>query len=141
MTSNLFYKRYTLDGEAVVQSKGDEEVVHPLRSANICVLPSWFKEEHMIEVKLFHSLVTTIKKERPTRQVPVTRTEFLRAGGNQRLLDRIVKAGVLAITIVPITMANKNTGSRSCVYYTPEGRALVREKLDPQYALKEEGKL
>ena len=142
MSSNIFFKRYTLDGEAVVQSDDKEEVIHPLKTANVYILPPWFKEEHLIEIKLFHSLVTTIKKDRPNRQVPVTRTEFIRAGGNQRILDQLVKAGVLAVSIVPITIKgeNKNTGSRSCVYYTPEGRALVREKLDPQYALKEEGR-
>jgi hypothetical protein len=86
-------------------------------------------------MKLFHSLVLTIKKNNPRRDVPVTRKEILRSGADKKLLNELVELGYLKEMIVPlIGIDKKPIGSRACFYYTPQGRALIRAKLNPDYA-------
>lgn len=139
------YKKYTMDGEVLVEEavgKSVEEPAtetkeYPLKTVELLpFLPPSFSETHVIEMKLFHSLLLTIKKRHPRRQIPVTRSEFLSAGGNNKYLRQLINFGFLQEAIIPIVSAvtGKNKGSRVCVYYTPQGRALIRQKLDPQYA-------
>jgi hypothetical protein len=65
----------------------------------------------------------------------VTRKEIMRSGADKKLLAALVEMGYLRETLIPLVgPGNKPIGSRSCYYYTPQGRALIRAKLDPSYA-------
>lgn len=131
-----FLCKFTIDGEILVEMRDGQYYAYPLKDVDLMPLPSTIKEAHISEMKLFHSLVLTIKKQNPRREVPVTRKEILRSGADSKLLNDLVKAGYLKETIVPLisTDGKTNPGSRACFYYTPQGRALIRAKLDPNYA-------
>ena len=130
-----FVCKFTIDGEVLVEQKETGDVEHPLKTVDLLPLPSKLKEIHICEMKLFHSLVLTIKKNRPRRTVPVTRSEILNCGAEKKLLNVLVELGYLKEAIIPLVgPGNKSIGSRSCYYYTPQGRALIRAKLDPDYA-------
>ena len=127
--------KYTIDGEVLVEVVDGGNIEKPLKTVHLLSLPASFREEHMIELKLFHSLVLTIKKNLPRRQVPVTRKEFLKSGASTKLMNQLVGFGLLKEAIIPLlSPEGKNPGSRVCLYYTPQGRALIRERLDPEYA-------
>jgi len=138
-----YARKFTLDGEVLVkiiraptqaEPKGDY-VEYPLKTVELMPLPDGFKEAHVIEMKLFHSLLRTIRKQYPKRVVPITRKEILRSGADSKLLRQLVEFGMLVENYVPILNARgENSGSRACLYYTPQGRALIRAKLDPSYA-------
>ena len=133
-----FLCKFTIDGEVLVEKRGEEYYQYPLKDVELLPLPPTMKEAHISEMKLFHSLVLTIKKNHPRREVPVTRNEILRSGADKKILNDLVKSGYLKETIVPLVVTSgkvqKNPGSRVCFYYTPQGRALIRAKLDPNYA-------
>lgn len=135
--------KFTLDGEVIVEKiptkTGMEYDEKPLKTVPLMPVPSSITEQHIIEMKLVHSLILTIKKRHPNRVVPMTQKEYLRAGGDTRLLKKLIETGYLKKSLVAIIRqdSGKNTGSRLCIYYTPQGRALIREKLDPTYALTE----
>ena len=135
VTAPKFLIKYTLDGEVLVEKDGDHHKEFPLKTVNLLPLPAAIKEEHVIELKLFHSLLLTIRKQYPNRLVPVTRREFMRSGGNMGLIKNLLAWGYLKEAIIPLlSSSGKNPGSRSCMYYTPQGRALIRAKLDAEYA-------
>ena len=127
--------KYTLDGEILVEVVDGNNIEMPLKTVPLTPLPASFREEHLIELKLFHSLVLTVKKNLPKRQVPVTRKEFLKSGASSKLIHQLVTLGFLKEAIIPLlSSSGKNPGSRVCLFYTPQGRALIRERLDPEYA-------
>lgn len=136
--------RFSLDGELLVHKTPEGDFEEPLAVEELKPLPSNMKEIHICELKLFHSLLLTIKKNRPRRTYPVTRSEFLRAGADQQLVRKLCEFGMLTEQTLQFLIPDKNsldgrtnTGSRSCLYYTPQGRALIRAKLDPTYGLPE----
>lgn len=138
--------KYTMDGAVMVErithtttnSLGapkeeflDNEL--PLEEEPL-IMPEKFPVALHSEMSLFHSLLRTIKKQRPTRTVPITRTELQRAGADPKIVRALVDVGFLVEDIIPLVREDgKNPGSRVCVFYTPQGRAYVREKIDPSY--------
>lgn len=131
-----FFCKFTLDGEVLVEKRDGQYFEYPLKDVDLLPLPAAIKQAHINEMQLFHSLLLTIKKERPRREVPVTRKEIIRSGADPKLLNDLVKNGYLKEAIVPLVSSDGkvNPGSRACFYYTPQGRALIRAKLDPNYA-------
>lgn len=128
-----FIRKFTLDGEVLVENLKGGYKEYPLREVDL--LPNAaLKEAHIIELKQFHSLLRIIKKRHPKRTVPVTRRELLRFGADEKLLNALIKMGYLKEEIIPlVTSDGRNTGSQVCFYYTLQGRALIRAKLDPDY--------
>jgi len=127
--------KYTLDGEILVEKHGDKFIEHPLKTVELLPMPAAFKELHMSEMKMFHSLVRTVRHNYPKRAVPVTRKELYRSGATQKLVQQLCEMGFLKEALVDfINREGKSTGVRSCFFYTPQGRALIRAKLDPTYA-------
>jgi len=79
-----------------------------------------------------------IKKNHPKREVPITRKNFLQAGADPKIIRELIEFGLLAEDLIALVRPDgTNPGSRACVYYTPQGRAYIRSKLDPNYALTE----
>lgn len=134
-----FFRKYTIDGEVLVEQTADGKYAEfPLKTVDLSPLPEAFKPAHASEMALFHSLVVTIKKNRPNRVVPPTRTELLKSGADPKIVKRLVEFGLLTEEIVPLVKDDgTNPGSRACLYYTPQGRAYIRAKIDPNYALTE----
>jgi hypothetical protein len=131
-------RKFTLDGEILVQRTPMGDFEAPLVVEELKPLPPKMKEVHICELKLFHSLLLTIRKNRPKRTYPVTRTEFLRAGADPQIVRKLCEFGILVQETLQFLVDGKtNTGSRSCLYYTPQGRALIRARLDPSYGLPE----
>ena len=131
-------RKFTLDGEILTQRTPAGDFEAPLVVEDLKTLPPKMKEVHICELKLFHSLLLTIKKNKPRRTYPVTRTEFLRAGADPQVVRKLCEFGMLVEETLQFIVDGKtNTGSRSCLYYTPQGRALIRAKLDPTYGLSE----
>lgn len=134
-TASSYLLKYTLDGEVLVEVAGEDLKEHPLKTVILLPVPDMFKETHMSEMKMFHSLVRTIKKSYPTRAVPVTRKELFRSGATTKLIQQLCEMGYLKEALVDfVTKEGRSTGVRSCFFYTPQGRALIRERLDPEYA-------
>ena len=134
-TPPAYLLKYTLDGEVLVEKKGESIFVHPLKDVDLLPVPDKFKEIHMSEMKMFHSLVRTIKRLHPQRAVPVTRKELFKVGATTKLITQLCEMGYLKEALVDfIDKTGKSTGVRSCYFYTPQGRALIRAKLDPDYA-------
>ena len=135
-----FFKKYTLDGEILIEQNQEtgEYREYPLKTEDLLPLPASFKVSHASEMALFHSLVVTIKKDRPKREVPATRLEYRKSGADPRIVKQLVEFGLLQEDIVPLIKPDgTNPGSRSCIYYTPQGRAYIRSKIDPNYAITE----
>jgi hypothetical protein len=135
--------KFTIDGEVLVEVLRDPNNgnvapsfrEYPLRTVDLSPAPPALKEVHIIEMKLFHSLLRTIKTQYPHRSVPVTYKEFMRSGADPKLTRQLVELGYLKEGHVPLlNNQGVNKGSRLCLYYTPQGRALIRAKLDPIYA-------
>lgn len=143
-----FFSKYTLDGVVVVRrtevrvqsdlpevakcSTYDEEA--PLEVIPFEEPPKGFNMTHHSELAIFHSLVQTIRKNRPRRTVPVTRTELIRAGADPKIARKLVEFGYLQEEIIPFMREDgSNIGSRACVFYTPKGRAYIQAKIDPSY--------
>lgn len=134
-----FFKKFTVDGEILVEKKTTGEYLdYPLKTEDLLPLPAKFKGSHASEIALFHSLVMMIKKNHPKREVPITRKNFLQAGADPKIIRELIEFGLLAEDVIALVRPDgTNPGSRACVYYTPQGRAYIRSKLDPNYALTE----
>jgi len=135
-----FFKKYTLDGEVLIEQNQEtgEYREHPLKTDDLLPLPAGFKISHASEMALFHSLLLTVKKQRPKREVPVTRLELRKVGADPRIVRQLVEFGLLTEDVISLLKPDgTNPGSRACVYYTPQGRAYIRAKIDPNYALTE----
>ena len=109
---------------------------YPLKTEKLAPLPDSFKVSHRSEMGLFHSILMYIKKNYPNRSCPVTQKEFIKSGADPRILNQLLELGMLKSCYIPIRDSRGvNTGSRACLYYTEQGRALIREYYDPSYAL------
>jgi len=130
-----YMRKFTLDGEILVEKNGEKFIEHPLKDVDFIGVPSSFKETHMSEIRMYHSLLLTIRKNYPNRMVPVTKKELFKSGATVKLINQICEMGFLKEDIVDLIAPDgKNRGSRACYFYTPQGRALVRNKIDPNYA-------
>lgn len=130
-----FLLKFTLDGEVLVEKRDGKVFVHPLKDVELLPLPKALTETHMSEIKMFHSLVRTVRKNYPKREVPVTRKELFRSGASPKVIQQLCEMGFLREALVDfMNREGKNTGARACFFYTPQGRALIRAKLDPSYA-------
>jgi hypothetical protein len=130
-----YARKFTLDGEVLVEKKGEQLLEHPLKDVELAGLPPLFREIHMSEIRMFHSLLLTIRKSYPNRVVPITKTELFKSGATTKLIRQLCEMGFLKEDHVALlTSDGKNRGSRVCYFYTPQGRALVRNKIDPNYA-------
>jgi len=126
-------RQITLHGEIDVETLPDgRENYFPLKTEKLKPLPPSFKEAHVIEMKLFHSIVSYLAKHRPNRNMPVTRSEYMKWGADTKVVDQLAEFGLLKKEMVRL-----KTGIRACFYYTDQGRALIRAKLDPAYAITE----
>jgi len=70
------------------------------------------------------------------RLVPLTRQEFVSvAHGLKSDIDKLEKKGLIKETIIPMKnpLTNKNTGSKSVVYFTALGRGYVSKFFDEEY--------
>lgn len=136
---NEMQRMITPHGEVDVEITPDKKnIYYPLKTEELKPLPEKFREIHVIEMKLFHSILMYIKKHQANRTMPVTRKEFLRSGADPRVLSQLIEFGMLKPCILPVRNSRGvNQGSRACLYYTDQGRALIRARLDPTYALTE----
>jgi len=126
-------RQITLHGEIDVETLPDgRENYFPLKTEKLKPLPPSFKEAHVIEMKLFHSIVAYLAKHRPNRNMPVTRSEYMKWGADPKIVDQLAEFGLLKKEMVRL-----KTGIRACFYYTDQGRALIRAKLDPTYSITE----
>jgi hypothetical protein len=130
--ASTWSRQITLHGEIDVESFPDRDMQYPLKTEQLKTLPPNFKEAHVIEMKLFHSIVAYLAKHRPNRNMPVTRSEYMKWGADPKIVEQLVEFGLLKKEMVRL-----KTGIRACFYYTDQGRALIREKLDPAYAITE----
>lgn len=139
ITPNNFLCKFTIDGEVLVEKQSDGNFkTHPLKTVKMLPVPIKIKDSHVNEMSRLHALIVAIKKDNPKRVVPVTFNEYLGSGGNVRLCNELCKAGLMKKATVALIASNgKNPGSRLCLYYTPQGRAFVRSRIDPSYALTE----
>lgn len=132
-SKSAWSRQITLHGEIDVETLPDGRVNYfPLKTEKLKPLPPGFKEVHTIEMKLFHSIVAYLAKHRPNRNMPVTRSEYMKWGSDQKVVDQLSEFGLLTKEMVRL-----KTGIRACFYYTDQGRALIRAKLDPAYAITE----
>lgn len=130
---NTWSRMITPHGEVDVETTPDgKNTYYPLKTEELKPLPGFIRESHISEMKLFHSTLMYIKEHHPKRPAPVFRFEILKLGADPRLLRQLVEAGLLKESLYPL-----KTGSRACFYYTDQGRALIRKKVDPTYALTE----
>lgn len=129
-------RKFTLDGERFWRQ--DLEGLHPLplEVEELKPYPPKLKEAHIIEIKQFHSLLLTRRKNTPNRTFPLTRYEVMRSGVDAKLVRDLCEFGYLREEVLGcINSDGVNTGSRNCYYYTPQGRALIRAKVDPSYGI------
>lgn len=130
-----YMRKFTLDGEVTVEKNGDVYSEHPLKDVELAGLPPAFKETHMSEIRMFHTLLLTIRKNYPNRMVPITKKELFKSGATTKLIRQLCEMGFLQEEIIAFMAPDgKNKGSRVCYFYTMQGRALVRSKIDPNYA-------
>ncbi len=127
----------TPHGEVDVETDAEgKHLYYPLKTEELKPLPPSFRISHGSELELFHSILMYIKKHQPNRNMPVTRNEFLKSGADPHIIKALEDFGLLRAAHVPLrNREGQNTGSRACYYYTDQGRAYIRSKLDPSYAL------
>lgn len=136
-TKSTWKQMVTPHGEVDVEIKPDgEKIYYPLKTEELNPLPAAFKSSHLSAMGLFHSVLTYIKKHQPNRSIPVTRKEFLGSGESPAIIKDLMDMGMLTGCLFPVLgRKGANTGSRACLYYTPQGRAFIRAKVEPSYAL------
>ena len=128
------YKVVTPHGEAdVLENETGDKRYLPLRTVKLEDTIKKFGNELSAGMALFHSILTNIRKKQPNRNIPVTKVEFMGSGATKLTIKSLVKAGLLKECTVGTTK-----GARSCFYYTNQGRAWIREYIEPSYALTEE---
>jgi len=132
------YRVITPHGEAdVSESEDGSKDYMPLKTVDLGPLPQWFGGKYVGSMMLFHTLLTTIRSRSPNRQLPVTRKELENSGVDRKIIRRLVEAGMLKECLLQVGTKERNLGSRSCLYYTDQGRALIRANVDPSYAITE----
>lgn len=129
----------TPHGEVDIETTADgREIYHALKTEELKPLPPAVRTSHISEMALFHSILTYLQKHQPKRNMPVTRNEYIRSGADPDVVKKLVDHGLLKECLIAArTPDGRNKGSRACYYYTDQGRALIRAKVDPSYAITE----
>lgn len=131
--------KFTIDGEVLVETyiiDGKRQYkYHPLKTAYLLPIPAWLNERYIQQIEIMHAMITDIKEQTPDRSVPLTYDELLAGGVDRKKVGKLIKSGYLRITDVNL-LNSKGDGvmDKRVIYYTPQGRALVREHIDPNYA-------
>lgn len=125
--------KYTLDGVVILEEKDGWNTELPMEEETLKPPPEKFLIEHHSEINLFHSVLRILKRRKPNRSVPITRRELLLAGARPKTLRELVEMGLLAEDTVPVIKEGGEAVNKSCMFYTPQGRAYVRAKIDPSY--------
>jgi len=131
---------YSLDGELLCRLTADRSYKpDPLRTVEL--MPSLkndiARHRYLDEVTRYYDYLNVVRKYAPNRTVPVTRNEFIENVVGKKALRELCNAQILKEALIDIisTTAKQSAGKRAIVYFTPQGRAFVREYINPTYAL------
>lgn len=139
LESVVVAKKFTIDGEVFVCKRGDTPFELPLEVEPFGAYPIGFKERHRRALHIMHMLVEDIRGLK--RHVPPTRSELIERGIPKKDLEKLEGWGFVKSAVIPLQAATPTDGTTMalkprpiyCVYYTNQGRALVRELFDPKY--------
>jgi len=129
--------KYTPDGEVIVRQLEAGVIVDgPLEVEELGPLPPKFGTVHAELLSDIYSAVDQIK-EIAGRTLPLTRGELIsQFGRSKEVLSELVEMGFVKDEKVAVLNSGGNkTGIRKIIFFTPQGRAYVRNYLDPRYGL------
>lgn len=129
-------KKWTPDGEVVIIQTKDGPVDVPLEVDVLRDEPKGFTAEHKDVMEIIYSAVSQINEK--GRTVPLTRNELVKDfGARPKVLKQLEGWGYIrgrVIKLVPKDDPKSVKGQAVAIfYYTPQGRAYVREHFDPAY--------
>lgn len=126
--------RFTPDGEAPVIVKDGKEQTFLPAFEELRPLPMSFKEADHNALGILYGCIHKIR-EMKRRHVPLTRGEFLKQEGmTKKALRRLETFGLVEERIVRLlNQDGKLFRSSACVYPTPQGRAYILARIDPDY--------
>jgi hypothetical protein len=118
--------RYTPDGEKIVFNNGSEAF---LPDVVITEMPPRFKDRHKDAIYHIYSFLIEMKKQAPKRGIPMTRGELIDWGVDKRDITALAELGFIQERIISVLeqKTNKPVGGRACVYFTPLGKAFLKQ--------------
>lgn len=122
--------KYTADGEVqLVYGDNAQRIEQPLTEEPLHEMRADFKEKHHEAMLLLNEAILSVKRMK-NRQVPLTRDE-LNDAVSKKTLRQLENFGLVQQRIVPLLRASTGTsvGGKALVYFTPQGRAYVRERI------------
>ena len=122
-----FFMKFTPDGEVPVCHHDGVEELLPVREVPL-VMPAGFEEKHHQAMATLGDWVAAIKGT--ARQLPTLRGELLRSGVSKATLTDLEDMRLIKCTVVPVLKEGAPTGARAFVYFTPMGRAYMKEKIN-----------
>lgn len=130
-------KRFTVHGEVIVVQVDGKQVDMPLEADELDPLPTKFSVPHRDVMEIIYSAVSQIA-EKPNRIVPLTRNELVKEfGASPKIVKELERFGLIrtrVIKLVPKDQPQSTKGQATAiVYFTPQGRAYVRDQFDPSY--------
>jgi len=118
--------KYTLDGEILVLSNG-EEIVPPVPEK--IEIPKALRSQHQEGMQKIALFIAAVKKHAPRRQIPALRSELVDFGVSKKILSELEEMGFIQqrlIAVLDSSDNNRSVGSRAVVYFTPRGKAFFR---------------
>lgn len=127
--------RFTPDGEAPVFVKDGEEKTFLPAFEPLQPLPAEFTQADHEAMGILYGCIHKIRSM-ARRHIPLTRSEYLKQGGvTKKTIRRLERYGLLQERVIRLLQSNgKLYRAAACVYPTPQGRAYILEKIDPDYA-------
>lgn len=121
------YTKFTIDGEVYILTNGAE--VHP-PDVNITQMPGQFRDRHKNALFHIYAFLVEMKAQAPRRQLPMTRHELIEWGVEKRDIAALVDMGFVNERILSVLeeKTKKPVGGRACVYFTPLGKAYLRDQ-------------
>ena len=122
--------KYTVDGEVqLVYGDNAQRVEQPLVEEPLDEMEASFKDKHHEAMVLLNEAILSVKRMK-NRQVPLTRDE-LNDAVSKKTLRQLENFGLVQQRIVPLLRASTGTsvGGKALIYFTPQGRAYVRERI------------
>lgn len=128
-------KKFGIDGEVLLIQVNKQLVEIPLEVDELGPLPNGFGEAHKDAMGAVYTAIHQIKAM-GTRSVPLTRKELLSFNVDRRAVDQLERWEFLKMRVVKFDKKNgKKQPAMAVYYFTPKGRAYVREHFDETYGL------
>lgn len=133
------HTKFTIDGEVYVCKKAGVAFELPLEMEELDMVPI-----AAITDAETHAMITIYQFVESIRQinrlVPPTKQELKERIGSRKLRS-LEKMGLIKSVMIPLLDSSKTSdkgemkalGTRTCVYFTNQGRAFIREAFDDKY--------